>query len=58
MKLGKAAEVIKEVFILAGFLLVGYGLYQIYPPAMYVVCGTVMFVCGIPKQGGADGSDK
>ena len=58
MKLSKVIEVIREVFIVAGFVMVGYGLYQIYPPAMFVVCGAALFLMGIPKQGGNDGSDK
>jgi len=39
-------ELINEVAALAGIGAVGYGLYQIYEPAAWIVCGTALFLYG------------
>ena len=43
---------LSELAMLAGFLLFGYGLYLIYPPACYIICGISLFVFGFPGKGG------
>lgn len=32
-------EAAQELAILAGFLMVARGLYMVYPPAMWIICG-------------------
>jgi hypothetical protein len=53
---------IGDVFILGGFGLVTYGIYQIFPPAAYIFAGLMLAAFGwyvIPDRGaGVNGADK
>jgi len=40
-------DAIKEIAIIAGIGMLGYGLYLVYPPAMYVACGTALILFGV-----------
>jgi uncharacterized membrane protein len=50
----KTSDFISELAILAGFLMLGYGLYLIYPPAMFIICGACLIWFGFPKVRRAD----
>lgn len=39
------------VFVIIGILLIGKGLYMIYPPLMYIGIGTILSFPGWPKKG-------
>ncbi|MDB5053139.1 MAG: hypothetical protein JWM44_1189 [Bacilli bacterium] len=48
-------EIIREACLVAGFLLLAIGLWLIYPPAMFLVCGLLLLWVGFPsgpKKGG------
>ena len=47
-------SILKDACIVAGFLMLGYGLYAIYPPAMYLVMGITLIWLGWPDKGGGD----
>ncbi|GEM_PF-2912354 len=38
---------IKDILVIAGSLLFGYGLWRIYPPASYMAMGIGMCILGI-----------
>ena len=46
----KAYDWISELAMLAGFLMFGYGLYLVFPPAMFVICGICLFIFGFPAR--------
>ncbi len=48
----KTYDWMSELTMLAGFLLFGYGLWLIYPPACYIICGICLFLFGFPRKGG------
>jgi hypothetical protein len=39
-----------DLFILFGFAGVFYGIYSIYPPAAYIVCGSLAMIAFWPKS--------
>ena len=43
---------IQEICALTGFFMVGYGLYQIYPPLMWIICGIWLVIPPKKKKGG------
>ncbi len=43
-------ENLREVCLVAGFLLLGYGLWLIYQPACYMVCGILLLWLGLPPR--------
>jgi len=43
----KMEDWIQESAIIAGFFMFGFGLYQIYKPAMWVVCGIMLMLFGL-----------
>jgi len=45
----KTIETIKEILLLLGFIMLGIGLYMVYIPAMFVVCGIILMYIGWPK---------
>ena len=45
----KISDFISELAIVAGFLMLGYGIYLIYPPAMFIICGACLMWFGFPK---------
>jgi hypothetical protein len=47
----KTYDFISELAMLAGFFMFGYGLYLMYPPAMFIICGICLFVFGFPAKG-------
>ena len=46
----KTYDLISELAMLAGFLLFGYGLYMVYPPACFIICGICIFIFGFPGR--------
>ena len=54
----KKLNVIAEVLVVIGFIAFGYGLYKIYPPAMFVICGAIIMYYGTGAIGGKHESDK
>lgn len=39
-------DILQELALVAGFFMLGYGLYQIYPPMAWTVCGLLLLVFG------------
>ena len=39
----------KDLLIILGGFMVGNGLYAIYPPAMWIICGVFITYLGWPK---------
>lgn len=39
-----------ELAMLAGFFLFGYGLWLVYKPLMWIVCGICLFLFGFPGR--------
>lgn len=50
MKFKLTDDHIREACLLAGFCMFGYGLWQIYPPAMFIICGTMLMWAGLPPK--------
>lgn len=51
----KLETFIRESCLVAGFFMLGYGLWLVYPPAMFLVCGVLLMWLGLPpkpKKGG------
>jgi len=46
----KVYDWISEASMFAGFLMVGYGLWLIYKPLMFIVCGIALFLFGFPGR--------
>ncbi|MGO4181217.1 hypothetical protein AB4Z17_08555 [Paenibacillus sp. TAF43_2] len=45
----------RESCLVAGFFMLGYGIWSIYPPAAWIVCGGLLLWVGFPqKQKGGD----
>ena len=44
-------ELADKLVTILGILLIGYGLYQIYPPICFVVVGCILAFPGIPRKG-------
>jgi len=47
-------DVVREICLLVGFLMFGYGLDLIYRPAMFIVCGLMIIYLGFPPREGGD----
>lgn len=45
---------IRETCLVAGFLLLGYGIWLVYPPAAFVICGGLLLWLGLPPRKGGD----
>lgn len=43
------ADTLQELAIVAGFFMLGYGLWQIYPPLAWVICGLLLLMFGAPE---------
>lgn len=45
---------VRESCLLVGFLLLGYGVWLIYQPASFVICGSLLMWIGLPpsRKGG------
>lgn len=43
---------IKDGLMLAGILLTAYGLWSIYPPAMFIIVGIFIIFLAWPRKGG------
>jgi len=41
---------VRELLLVAGFLLLGYGVWLIYQPASYIVCGALLMWVGLPPR--------
>ena len=46
--LGEAIE-LRDVFWIAGLAAAGYGIWQIYAPAAWIVCGAAVFWLGVRR---------
>ncbi len=46
-------DTLREACLLAGFLMVGRGLWLIYQPAAWIGCGAMLLWLGLPPRGGA-----
>lgn len=42
----KAADIIQESALVGGFLMLFFGLYQLYPPLAWIICGCLLMVFG------------
>lgn len=45
---------IQELILVCGFLLSARGLWMIYPPSMYIICGVVLVWIGLPAIRGGE----
>lgn len=50
-KIKNPVNVADIIGTIAGIVLIGIGLYQIYPPLMYITIGIIMAFPGIPRKG-------
>lgn len=41
----------QEAGLTVGFLLFGYGIYTIYPPAAFIICGAMLMYFFFPRGG-------
>ena len=48
--LAGARQSINAVFVLGGLASVGFGAWQVYPPAAYMVVGAVVIYMGLPDK--------
>lgn len=39
-----------ETCLMVGFLMLGYGIYLIYHPAAFIVCGALLMWLGLPPR--------
>jgi len=46
----KLYDILSELAMAAGFLLLVYGVYQIYAPAAYIIGGAGLFLFGFPAR--------
>jgi len=44
----KIENIIQETALIGGFLMLAIGLYSIFPPAMWIICGLILMAFGIP----------
>ncbi|MFA5385567.1 MAG: hypothetical protein WC364_13105 [Eubacteriales bacterium] len=42
----KRQDLIQETALIAGFFMLFYGLYQVWPPLAFVICGCFLMVFG------------
>jgi hypothetical protein len=50
LKFKDTIEILDLVGTIAGIIMVGIGLYQIYPPAMFIVIGTILALPNISRK--------
>ncbi|AYB41043.1 hypothetical protein [Brevibacillus laterosporus] len=43
-------ENVREACLLVGFFSFGYGLWQVYPPSMWIICGLMVLFVGLPAR--------
>lgn len=43
-------EYVRDACLLAGFFMIGYGLWLIYPPSALIICGAMVLWVGIPPR--------
>lgn len=43
-------ETVREACLVAGFLLMGYGLWLVFPPAAFIICGALLIWVGLPPR--------
>lgn len=46
----KIETTVRETCLVAGFLMFARGLWLIYPPVMWLVCGLALVWCGLPPR--------
>jgi hypothetical protein len=39
-----------EACLVAGFLMLGYGIYLIFQPAAFIICGSLLLLLGLPPR--------
>ena len=44
-------ETIAELELMAGFAMLFYGLYILFIPAAFIVCGILLILSGMPRKG-------
>ncbi len=44
-------SILPDILMIIGFISVGFGLYKVYPPAMWIICGGLLILLGFPKKG-------
>lgn len=49
-KLKISEDAIREIILIAGFFLFGFGLWLIYQPAAFIVCGALLMWVGLPPR--------
>jgi hypothetical protein len=49
-KIINSMTIIDTAVTIAGIILIGIGLYKIYPPAMYIIIGIILAFPGIPRK--------
>lgn len=45
-----ALEYVRDACLLAGFFMIGYGLWLIYHPVALIVCGAMLLWVGLPPR--------
>jgi hypothetical protein len=46
----KKLKILDVICIMLGIASIGYGLYLIYPPAMFIVIGCILAFPGLPRK--------
>lgn len=52
LKLKITEDHIRETCLVAGLFMFGYGLWLVYPPAMFIICGILLMWMGMPPVKG------
>lgn len=52
MKLKLSEDTVREAALVVGFLMAARGLWLVYPPAMWLVCGAMLLWLGLPPRRG------
>lgn len=47
----KIVTAVREIILIIGFVMLGVGLYMVYVPLMFIVCGALMIFATLPKGG-------
>jgi len=42
--------ILPDILMIIGFISVAYGLWQIYQPAMFIICGALVILLGYPRK--------
>ncbi|WP_176716847.1 hypothetical protein [Paenibacillus polymyxa] len=53
-KLKITLDHIRELLLICGFFMAARGLWMIYPPAMFIICGAILVWIGLPAKGGGE----